>query len=116
MEIYPVVAVALDYLCDFLSVHINKLVEVLNEQVPAYSVATCNGHFSLEFIDSCKVSELIENEIHPVRQTVSTGFRIGNELVVLLSDNKRNNGVISGFLVWENKEKSLLRLLSYVVK
>ena len=45
MEIYPVVAVALDYLCDFLTVHINKLVKVLNEQVPAYSIAAAYSHF-----------------------------------------------------------------------
>ena len=84
MEIYPVVAVALDYLCDLLSVHINKLVKVLNEQVPAHSIAAGNGHFRLEFVDSYKVSELIENIIHTVREPVSAFLGVGHKQFVLL--------------------------------
>ena len=77
-------AVALDYLCDFLSVHINKLVEVLNEQIPAHSIAAGDRHFRLEFVDSRKVSELIEDIIHAVREPVSAFLCVGHKQFVLL--------------------------------
>ena len=84
MEINPVVAVALDYLCDFLTVHINKLVKVLNEQVPAHSISAGDGHFCLEFVDSRKVSKFIKNIIHAVREPVSAFLGVGHKQFVLL--------------------------------
>ena len=84
MEIYPVVAVALNDFRDLLPVLVYKLVKVLNEQVPAYSIAAGDGHFRLEIRNRGKVAELIENIINTVREPVSAFLGVGHKLFVLL--------------------------------
>ena len=60
-------AVALNDFRDLLPVLVYELVEVLNEQIPAHSIAAGDGHFRLEIRNGGKVAELIENIIHAVR-------------------------------------------------
>ena len=45
MQIDPEMTVGLNDLCDLLSVFVYELIKILNEQVPAYSIATAYGHF-----------------------------------------------------------------------
>ena len=84
MQIDPEMTVGLNDLCDLLSVFVYELIKILNEQVPAPSIAAGDGHFRLEIRNRGKVAELIENIINTVREPVSAFLGVGHKLFVLL--------------------------------